>query len=98
MVKVRCVDDVVENAVRRFARKQKLVDAVYKGHLPEHQAPVYFFVTRYKRYDETLTDAITDLDLKIYRKTKAEFNLIRWPINPENAKDSEFLDECLYEK
>jgi hypothetical protein len=91
--------NLTEKLITSFAKTHPLINALFKGFNPEENIPhpTYYFITNQK-YNDKLSDLISDLDLFITNTIKYECELLEWPINFKNSKDYPFLGKCLWRR
>ncbi len=81
-----------------FAHKHPIVDAISFGREPEENHPVYYFLTSEPDSNEGLTRAIAGLDVQLSKELGYHFELMRWPVSPDQAHEYPFLGELIWRK
>ena len=96
------VEKELHERLTEFAKKHQQIQAIFKGTSPEGCGiDNYHFLTgEDSKYDEKLSDEVTNLDLDLANNFLPETEFISldvWPIEPEDAPDY-FSGESIHKK
>lgn len=84
-----------ERQIIDFAKKEG-AEAVYNGHNPEDRKDKTYFLLIPGRYNSSLVDRITELEIKLFQNKP--LSIMRWPIPAESAVSYSFLKKCIWKR
>ena len=84
--------------LEKFAISQPRINAIYQGHHPEDENHKIYYLLINSAYDSELSDAVSDLDIRIANETKETCDLQEWPISLEQTDKYPFLKECIWKR
>lgn len=96
---VSTIEELLHRELTELAEKIPGTEAIYKGHDPEEQNMVVYYLLIPGSYNPTISDSIADVDVSLsIRFPKLRFSVMRWSISENQASNYPFLGKHIHQR